>query len=156
MAVRLSKPSEDMVPPVMMIFAMFGLTLAALMVVSFARITDHPISATPPVEAVVASRTLVLSGDMSGAARVTDLDGTVVADLDPERGGFISGVWRVVQRERTKHGAPMGAPIVLERSASGRISITDPETGWRADLMGFGIDNARAFARLLHQPEGSK
>jgi hypothetical protein len=29
------------------------------------------------------------------------------------------------------------------------MAITDPSTGWSADLMGFGADNASAFARLL-------
>jgi hypothetical protein len=35
------------------------------------------------------------------------------------------------------------------RHENGRLGIADPATGWSADLMGFGLDNARAFARLL-------
>ncbi|NDH20316.1 MAG: pullulanase, partial [Rhodobacteraceae bacterium] len=27
--------------------------------------------------------------------------------------------------------------------------VFDPQTEWQADLMGFGADNARAFATLL-------
>ena len=42
-------------------------------------------------------------------------------------------------------------PLTLVRYDNGRIAIHDPSTGWSADLMGFGIDNAKAFARLLAQ-----
>jgi len=41
--------------------------------------------------------------------------------------------------------------VALVAYDTGRISIHDPSTGWSADLMGFGADNARAFARLLAQ-----
>ena len=41
-------------------------------------------------------------------------------------------------------------PLVLELNAVHRLSIHDPTTDWRADLMGFGADNARAFAKLLN------
>jgi putative photosynthetic complex assembly protein len=88
---------------------------------------------------------------MSGAATVRNLDGTLVADLTPDKGGFISGVWRVIQRERTKHRVALDGPVTLIRKDNGRVSIQDPSTGWSADLMGFGADNARAFARLLAQ-----
>jgi hypothetical protein len=39
--------------------------------------------------------------------------------------------------------------VELMRHENGRFTISDPSTGWRADLMGFGRDNARAFAKLL-------
>lgn len=125
------------------------LILAVLVLVSFARLTDRPLIATPPDSLVVAERTILLSGDLAGAATVRDTDGTLIADLSPEEGGFISGVWRVILRERTKARAPHAGPVVLRCDTGGRISIHDPSTGWSADLMGFGADNARAFARLL-------
>jgi hypothetical protein len=37
----------------------------------------------------------------------------------------------------------------VRQHENGRLSIHDPSTGWRADLMGFGADNAAAFAKLL-------
>ena len=125
------------------------LILAVLVLVSFARLTDRPLIATPPDSPVVVERTILLSGDLAGAATVRDADGTLIADLSPEEGGFISGVWRVILRERTKARAPHAGPVVLRCDTGGRISIHDPSTGWSADLMGFGADNARAFARLL-------
>jgi putative photosynthetic complex assembly protein len=88
---------------------------------------------------------------MSGAATVLDANGTLIGRLSPETGGFIAGVGRVLDRERTKHGVPLNGPVTIIGRADGRVSIHDPSTGWGADLMGFGQDNARAFVRLLAQ-----
>lgn len=135
--------------PRTMVRAMFVLVMSVLALVSYARVTDRPLIAVPPSGNVVAERSFHLKGELSGAALVTDVDGTVIADLSPEKGGFVSGIYRVIVRERTKHRVALDAPVVLQRHDTGRISIHDPTTGWHADLMGFGIDNARAFARLL-------
>jgi putative photosynthetic complex assembly protein len=129
--------------------AMFVLVLTILALVSYARYIDMPLSAQPAGGKVVTERQLVLSGDMSGAARVHTPEGLLIADLSPEEGGFISGVYRVILRERTKHRVALDGPITLTRRDTGRIDIYDPATGWSADLMGFGADNARAFAKLL-------
>lgn len=137
--------------PRAMVRAMFALVLGVLVIVTFARITDRPLISTPPPGEVVISRHIVLTGDMAGRATVHDADGTLVADLTPEKGGFISGVYRVLVRERTKHGTALDAPVTLLQRDTGRLELHDPSTGWRADLMGFGGDNARAFARLLAQ-----
>ena len=40
-------------------------------------------------------------------------------------------------------------PVKIIWRDNNRISIFDPVTNWQADLMGFGADNARAFAELL-------
>jgi putative photosynthetic complex assembly protein len=144
-------PQDRDLIPRLMVRAMLGLVLAVLALVTYARLTDRPLISTPPEGAVVHERSLMLAGDMSGAVTVTAPDGTLIADLGPEQGGFISGVWRVIERERTKHRAAMDGPVTVMRHDTGRISIHDPSTGWSADLMGFGADNAKAFARLLAQ-----
>ncbi len=141
---------KELVPRIL-VRAMFGLVVTILALVTLARLTDHPMAAVPPKGEISASRDIVLSGDMAGSAKVTELDGTVIADLTPDEGGFISGVYRVIIRERTKHRVALEGPVTLIRYETGRISIHDPSTGWSADLMGFGADNARAFARLLVQ-----
>jgi putative photosynthetic complex assembly protein len=141
---------RDLVPRVM-VRAMFALVLTVLLLVTWARVTGQPVTYTPPKGAITHERQFHLSGDMAGRATVTGLDGTIIADLSPEKGGFISGVWRVIQRERTKHSVAPDGPLTLVRYDNGRISIYDPSTGWSADLMGFGADNAKAFARLLAQ-----
>lgn len=141
-------PEVDLIP------RFLGRTLTALVLiclalVTMATLTDRPLEATPPREAVVAERIIILSGDMSGAARVMDANGQVIAELTPEQGGFISGVYRVLVRERTKHGVATDGPVRLVRTESNRIAIYDDTIGWSADLMGFGLTNTRAFARLL-------
>lgn len=135
--------------PRMMVRAMMGLVLVCLAIVSLARITDTPPIATPPEGQIVASRDVLLHVSTSGSATVQDTDGDVIAELSPEEGGFIAGVGRVVERERLKNRVPLDGPVTLIWQDTGRISIQDPSTGWSADLMGFGADNARAFARLL-------
>ncbi|MEO1140190.1 MAG: photosynthetic complex assembly protein PuhC [Pseudomonadota bacterium] len=144
-----AQPHDKELVPRALVRAMFGLVLVVLLLVTWARVTDQPVTYKAPTGAITHERTFHLTGDMAGRATVTQLDGTVIADLSPEEGGFISGVWRVIQRERTKHRVAPDGPLTLVRYVSGRIAIQDPSTGWSADLMGFGIDNAKAFARLL-------
>ncbi|REC57840.1 pullulanase [Rhodosalinus sediminis] len=140
---------EHRIVPVVLVRAMFGLVMAVLVIVSIAVWTGRPVTSTPPESPVTHARMLHLEGDMSGAATVRAADGTIIADLSPEEGGFVSGVYRVLHRERTKHGVALDGPVELRRHENGRFSVHDPSTGWGADLMGFGRDNAEAFAKLL-------
>ncbi|MEL7202780.1 MAG: photosynthetic complex assembly protein PuhC [Pseudomonadota bacterium] len=141
---------EDRMIPKVLIRAMLALVLATLAIATFARVTDRPLVSTPPVSPVKAEASLILEADAtSGSATVLWPDGSVLVELAPQDGGFIAGVNRVIVRERTKHRVAQGAPILLQAFENGRMAITDPETGWSADLMGFGETNAAAFARLL-------
>ena len=141
--------SERELVPRAMVRAMFALVMLCLILVSAHVWSGRPVTAAPPASPVKAEKTLFLQGDMAGAARVLDANGSVIADLDPEEGGFVSGVWRVLQRERTKARTSLDGPVIVQAFENGRMAITDPSTGWSADLMGFGQDNAAAFARLL-------
>lgn len=105
----------------------------------------------PPQSEIVQQRALVIYGDMAGAARVFDTEGTLITDLDPTQGGFISGVWRALARVRTTYDVDIHAPLQLLRFADGRLALRDDLTGWRAELQGFGRDNRAAFARLLEE-----
>ena len=132
--------------------AMVALCLATLALVSWAVLTDRPKSAMPPVTGIVAERSMILISDgVSGAVTVLSPEGAMIAQLEGEEGGFVAGVARVIDRERAMRGLTSAAPVSISRSAGGRLAITDPVTGWSADLMGFGADNATAFARLLDQ-----
>ncbi len=147
---NLKTPVEQELVPRAMVRLMVGMVLFCLVLTAAHVWTGQPKDATPPTSSVIASRTLVIEGDMSGAAVVRDAaDGSLIADLAPEQGGFISGVRRVLDRERTKARVALDAPVVLTAHENGRMALTDPTTGWRADLMGFGQDNAAAFAKLL-------
>ncbi len=142
-----AKP-EELVPRAM-VRLMTGMVVLCVLMVSAHVWTGQPKQATPPASDVVKEVVLFLEGDMSGGARVLDGTGTVIADLGPEEGGFVSGVWRVLQRERTNARVDLNGPVRVTATENGRMAIFDPSTGWGADLMGFGQDNAAAFAKLL-------
>jgi putative photosynthetic complex assembly protein len=142
---------KEMIPTVL-IRAMFILCLCVLIIVSYARLTDRPLSAMPPgVEEVpiVTERTIRIYGELNGSARVLDTDGTVIATFSPDEGGFVAGVYRVLERERGAVGADASDPIRLVRFADGRVSLRDDITDFRAELVGFGAANEAVFARLL-------
>ena len=145
---RIHATEKEMVPRAL-VRAMFGLVTLCLIIVSVFVWTGQPKESVPPLSPVKAERVLFLQGEMSGAARVLDANGSLIANLSPEEGGFLAGVWRVLQRERTKARVALDGPIVVQAFENGRMAVTDPSTGWSADLMGFGQDNAAAFAKLL-------
>lgn len=143
---------HDRMLPRVLIRAMVALVLASLAIATFARVTDRPLISTPPVSPVVAETSILLASDgVSGAVEVRQADGALLAELSPEAGGFIAGMHRVIIRERTKHRVALDGPVTIQAFENGRMAIHDPSTGWGADLMGFGADNAGAFARLLAQ-----
>lgn len=136
--------------PRVLIGAVITLLAACMTIVVFARVTDRPLEAVPPVSAVQAEASFVLTSDaMTGAVSVADPGGTPIIDYAPEEGGFIAGVHRVILRERALRRLKANAPVTLTAYENGRLAIHDPTSGWSADLMGFGTGNADAFARLL-------
>ncbi|MEM6888196.1 MAG: photosynthetic complex assembly protein PuhC [Pseudomonadota bacterium] len=148
---RIHTAAEDLVPRIF-VRLMFGLVAVILVLVSFSVLTNRPLESTPPDAPVIAERAIILSGGASGAARIFDAQGSLIADLSPEKGGFVAGIERVIHRERSMAGVDPGLPLLLQLRAGNRLSLTDPHTGWSAELMGFGADNTRTFARLLGQP----
>jgi putative photosynthetic complex assembly protein len=148
---RIHAREEDLVPRIM-VRIMFGLVLTILVIVTVATLTGREPTSRPPVGEVISERTIYLSGDASGAARVLDAYGAVLADFPSDKGGFVAGIERVIARERALRGTDPHAPVLLQLRDGNRLSITDPATGWSAELMGFGAANSRTFARLLDQP----
>ena len=146
---RFRTEDKDLVPRIM-VRVMFAMVMICLVMVSLYRWMDGPVQYTAPDSPVVIERVLFLEGDMSGAARVYAEDRTLIADYSAEDGGFLSGMWRVLQRERKKARVALDGPVIVRARENNRLEIYDPDTGWGADLMGFGTDNAAAFARLLH------
>lgn len=143
--------ADEMIPAILLRLV-FALVLAVLALVTVAKLSGRPLEATPAQTEIVRERAIFLEADAGGAVRVLDNKGSVLADLDPDQGGFIAGVERVIARERMKRAVGHGGPVLLQLREGHRLSILDPETGWTAELMGFGADNVRSFARLLDQP----
>jgi putative photosynthetic complex assembly protein len=149
---RYHAQADEMIPTVLLRL-MFALVLSVLALVTVATLSGRPLESTPDfANEVIRERAIYLSGDTSGAARVLDQNGAVLAVFDAETGGFIAGIERVIHRERMKHGITENGPVLLQLRDGNRLSITDPSTDWSAELMGFGVTNIRSFARLLDQP----
>ncbi len=143
---------EDELVPKVLVRAVMALLLSILALVTIATLTDRPLESTPAESAILSERAIYLSSEATGAARVLDSNGTLLADFSADKGGFVAGIDRVVIRERAKSGADMTAPVLLRLREGNRLSIYDPETNWSAELMGFGATNLRTFARLLEHP----
>lgn len=143
---------EDELVPKVLVRAVMALLLSILALVTIATLTDRPLESTPAEGAILSERAIYLSSEATGAARVLDSTGTLLADFSADKGGFVAGIDRVVIRERAKSGADMTAPVLLRLREGNRLSIYDPETNWSAELMGFGATNLRTFARLLEHP----
>ncbi|RAP43089.1 hypothetical protein BYZ73_02635 [Rhodovulum viride] len=139
----------EKIPPIL-IKGMFGVALFALILVTYARLTDRPLDALPDAGAPVAvERQIVIDAKIDGSAKIYDTEGNQVFEFAPNEGGFVAGVWRALELKRKQAGVALDAPVRLVRFKDGRISLYDDQTGWRAELVGFGADNTAAFARLL-------
>jgi putative photosynthetic complex assembly protein len=145
---RIHATERELVPR-LFVRAMFGMVMTCLIMVSVYRWMDGPVQYSAPESPVVIEKVLYLEGNMSGSAKVFGEDGTLFAEYSAEKGGFLSGIWRVLQRERTKARVDLNGPVIVRARENNRLEIFDPSTGWGADLMGFGADNSAAFAKLL-------
>jgi putative photosynthetic complex assembly protein len=146
---RIHATERELVPR-LFVRAMFGMVMICLIMVSAYRWMDGPVQYTAPDSPIVIEKTLYLEGAMSGAAKVYAEDRSLIAEYSPDEGGFLSGMWRVLQRERTKARVDLDGPVIVRARENNRLEIFDPSTGWGADLMGFGADNSAAFAKLLN------
>ena len=75
-----------------------------------------------------------------------DVDGNVIADLGPTEGGFVAGIYRVLERERGGRRPPcVGAYPAGAFFQHGRIGLRDDLTDFRAELFGFGQATRRSL-----------
>ena len=128
---------------------MLGLVLSSLALVSFAVWTGREPTGQPKSSTVTAERQLVIKTGGAKAVTLYDADGTFLTHLD--HGGFVTVIGNGLDRARIVARAAPDAPVTLARHQNGRLSLSDPETGWRVELTNFGSDNEAAFAALLPQ-----
>lgn len=140
------RESRELVPR-RLVQGMFALMIVSLALVSFSVLTDQPHAGRVATSPVVAERVIVITGH-GDAVRVTDADGVVV--LDTHQGGFIAAVRTALTRKRAMAGIQGNPPLTLARHDNGRLTLTDPATGWRGEMTQFGKDSEAAFAGLLH------
>ncbi|MEM9433368.1 MAG: photosynthetic complex assembly protein PuhC [Pseudomonadota bacterium] len=140
---------REMIPNVLL-KGLLAVVMLCLAIAIYASVTGRPLEATPPPLDIVKERQIQIFATMSGSARVTDPDGSLIAELSPQEGGFVAGIGRVLERERAKLGIEGTAPIRLIQYSNGRLALRDDFTAWRAELTGFGQTNEAAFHKLLN------
>lgn len=143
-----ARPKDQRLPDALL-KAIVAMVVISLAFATFARVTGMTPAGTPDPSPAVAERMLVIEGTLDDGAVVFGEDGSRLAVLGPEQAGFINGVYRSLARERML-GKVEGNPAVrVARHADGRLTLNDPATGWRVELIGFGDTNRDAFAALL-------
>jgi putative photosynthetic complex assembly protein len=90
-----------------------------------------------------------------GAVVVTDAaSGAEVFVYAPDKHGFVRSALRAVSRKRQVAGLDESAPFEIARHDDGKLTLTDPLTGSRVILNGFGAPNAAEFAQLFERSAG--
>lgn len=138
--------------PKPLLFGVLGLLVIILALVTTARLTGHPNAAQAPTGPILEERVLFISGDLDGSAHIEDAQGRTIADFKAGEAVFISTIARVMERERTKSKADLGASYVLRLREGNRLALYDPQTDRETELVSFGSDNVAAFQTLLTIP----
>ena len=133
--------------------AMAGLVILSILMVGFAVLTDRPLSARNHTAPVVKERMILVNARPDGGTTITAMDGTVLADLPSDRGGFVSVVRSGLAFERKTFGVTDNPPVHLIRFADGRLGLRDDATGWRISLTGFGQTNLQAWADIMDRAD---
>ena len=147
-APQLVNRDREMIPSTLL-KAMAMLALSSLLLVTYAVLTDRPLTGQPLPAPEVKSRIIALDGDRYGAVTVLDENGDVIVAHDADTAGFVSVIWRGMNRSRMQHGVAETAPLRLVEFENGRLAIFDDETGWSVELASFGDENRATFAAFL-------
>lgn len=140
-------PADREAIPKGLLRGMAALVAVALLLTTYAVVTDRPHEGTPAPAAATAERMIILQGGDAQAVRVLNADGTLLADLP--HGGFVTVVQSSLAFSRSRHGIDPTLPVRLVEYANGRLAIEDAATGWSVELYAFGGDNEAAFRKLL-------
>jgi|APCry1669189000_1035189.scaffolds.fasta_scaffold23653_2 putative photosynthetic complex assembly protein len=141
---------DNQVPKVPL-YAAISLALLTLALVSGARLAGFDPVDQPAREIV--ARDLRFEDRPGGAVAVFDSATQSLVEVVP--GGddsFVRSTLRSMARDRRHGGAGSEVAFHLAGHADGRLTLTDPVTGRRLDLVAFGSDNAKSFSRWLPVP----
>ena len=138
---------REMIPRTLL-WGMFALAMSALVLATFATLTDRPHVGVPVAGTPIAERMFILEGKSAQAVIVRDDKGQVLLDLP--HGGFVTVIQSAMARARLVARVGGNPPMKVVRYDNGRLVAEDPATGWSAELYAFGDDNKAAFERLLH------
>lgn len=141
--------------PLMMIagIALFALLLAAS--ASFGLVGRDAVPEVSRAAAgtqEVASRSLFFADAPDGGVVISDAaTGETIMRVEPGTGGFIRSTMRSLVLVRHRTGLGPETPFKLTRWSDGGLTLSDPATGERRELVGFGDGNLAAFAVLLEE-----
>jgi putative photosynthetic complex assembly protein len=115
-------------------------------------------SGTLGSSSVATSRDLVFERQTNGSMTVRMADTrALVTTLPNAEEGFVAMTVKSMTRERNKFNVADTAPYRLSRAQNGRLSLADPVTGTRIELVAFGVTNIGSFAQLLAlEPQPAK
>ncbi len=139
---------KEMVPRIL-VQGMFALMIATLAMVAYAQWADIPNRGVLIEAPVVKSLDITMNENNDGVYQIMNAAGDVIASSTDEKAGFIGVMGRVIDRERHVHGVTGDAPVQVVRRENGHIAIIDETTAMSVELIGYGVDNVAAFARLL-------
>ncbi len=119
-----------------------------------------PQSANPELSRAAANvspaeqRELRFADRDDGAVVVSDaVSGETVKVIGFGEGGFARATMRRMAKRRMSAGIGAEPPFTLTRWENGALSLSDPQTGEKVELHGFGADHSATFAEML---EGAK
>lgn len=146
----ISHPSDKRdILPLLFMRLLFG-TAAISLIMVFAHVWVSP-QTQPGISAPVAQEVPIrLTRDETGIV-LSRIDQSPLL-LSRKEARFANRLLRVVQRQRSKSGTDLTAPLHLIVTATGRMSLEDPFTNWRAEISSFGTEKTAAFATLLQPP----
>ena len=130
----MEKRDRELIPR-RLVIALFSMALAAVLLAAFAVLTDRPLEGQ-------------LIEGTGNAIKATDAStGEVVLDL--RNGGFISVVNDGLERARLVSRVTENPAVKLTLYETGRLSLTDPATGWSTEISSFGPGNIAVWLNLL-------
>lgn len=86
---------------------------------------------------------------VGGVEVINASTGQVLEVFEPGTNGFARSVLRGLVRDRRSRGIESQSPFDLRRYEDGRVTLSDPLTGRKIELVSFGIDNIAVFAAYL-------
>lgn len=134
------------------LLGMLGLVMVVLIGVTIARFSGFEPLNQPQTGEIAAARSIAFEVRSDGGLDVFDAaSGQRLMEFPDTSAGFMLGAHRafMFERKRSGLGVDMNAPVEVVRWADGRMSLIDPQTGWRAELHNFGITPQATFARVL-------
>jgi putative photosynthetic complex assembly protein len=133
--------------PTRLIVAMFSLAGIALVLVSLSVYLGLPSVGQPKDAPVYRVQTMTIEGN-GNHVRIVEDTGRVLLDGN---GGFISVVIDGLERARLVGRVYGNPPVTITQYENGRVSLSDPATGWQVELSSFGPGNVGTFLKMLNQ-----